>query len=259
LWQELHSRSDNCEPQDFHLILVQGNELFDRLLRFKLKFIGMNTLPEHTFKRYFLTGLFLIVPAWGTVLILYTLLEALENMTVDIVWALYGVKIPGSGIAFFCLLVLWVGMGAAHLIGQRIHQKFEYSLEQIPFVRSIYHTLKSMADVLNFRERFGQSKVVAFPFPREGLWALGFDMGLPPHRLQVAPEGPLVMVFVPTAIHPFTGYLAFVQEGCVSRIQLRPEEAMKMEFSAGLYRPRPGWLSEGRTSVKEQTTTKRDV
>ena len=234
------------------------DELFDKLSRFQLPAYIMSALSAHTFKRYFLTGLFLIIPAWGTVLILYTLLEALEHMTVDIVWALYGVRIPGSGITFFCLLVLWVGMGATHLIGQRIHQKFEYSLERIPFVRSIYHTLKSMADVLKFRDRFGQSKVVAFPFPRDGLWALGFDMGLPPRRLQVAPEGPLVMVFVPTAIHPFTGYLAFVPEGSVHRIQLRPEEAMKMEFSAGLYRPRQGWLSPARSAIKESPATKRD-
>ena len=140
-------------------------------------------------------------------------------------------------------------MGTTYLVGQRIHQKFESSLEQIPFVRSIYHTLKSMADVLKFGERFGQSKVVAFPFPRDGLWALGFDMGLPPRRLQISPEGPLVMVFVPTAIHPFTGYLAFVPEDRLNRIQLRPEEAMKMEFSAGLYRPPSGWLTPARLPI----------
>ena len=197
-------------------------------------------------QRYFLTGLFIIVPAWGTVLILSTLFEALEHMTVDIVWALYGITIPGSGIIFFCLLVVWIGMGTTYLVGQRIHQKFESSLAQIPFVRSFYHTLKSMADVLKFGERFGHSKVVAFPFPRNGLWALGFDMGLPPSRLQISPDGPLVMIFVPTAIHPFTGYLAFVPEDQVNRIQLRPEEAMKMEFSAGLYRPPSGWLTPAR-------------
>ncbi|MEO8327710.1 MAG: hypothetical protein ABI618_17810, partial [Nitrospirota bacterium] len=61
----------------------------------------MNALSDHTFKRYFLTGLFLIIPAWGTLLILYTLLETLEHMTEGIVWALYGVRIPGSGITFF--------------------------------------------------------------------------------------------------------------------------------------------------------------
>ncbi len=206
----------------------------------------MSFFSLHNLQRYFLTGLCIIVPAWGTVLILYTLFEALESMTAGIVWALFGVTLPGSGITFFFLLVLWVGMGTNYLLGQRIYQKFESSLEQIPFVRSIYHTLKSMADVLKFRERFGQSKVVAFPFPRDGLWALGFDMGLPPSRLQVSPDRSLVMIFVPTAIHPFTGYLAFVPEDRVNRIQLRPEEAMKMEFSAGLYRPPSGWLTPAR-------------
>ncbi|MDH5587462.1 MAG: DUF502 domain-containing protein [Nitrospirota bacterium] len=206
----------------------------------------MSYFSFQSLQRYFLTGLFIIVPAWGTVLILYTLFEALEGMTADLVWALFRVTVPGSGITFFCLLVLWVGMGTTYLIGQRIHQKFEASLEQIPFVRSIYYTLKSMADVLKFGERFGHSKVVAFPFPREGMWALGFDMGLPPRRLQISSEGQLIMVFVPTAIHPFTGYLAFVPEDRVNRIQLRPEEAMKMEFSAGLYRPPSGWLTPAR-------------
>ena len=216
----------------------------------------MRFLSIHNLKRYFITGLFIIVPAWGTVLILYTLLEALEHLTVDLVWAIYGITIPGSGITFFCLLVLWVGMGTTYLLGQRIHQKLENYLEQIPFVRSIYLTLKSMADVLKFRERFGQSKVVAFPFPRDGLWALGFEMGFPPHWLQVSPDGPLVMVFVPTAIHPFTGYLAFVPERSVNRIQLRPEEAMKMEFSAGLYRPPFGWLAPARLPARPHPPSK---
>jgi len=225
---------------------MRRRNAFDRIGVYGEKSGFMRSFSLHHLQRYFLTGLFIIIPAWGTVLILYTLFEALDHMTVDIVWALYGVTMPGSGITFFCLLVLWVGMGTTYIIGQRIHQKFESSLEQIPFVRSIYHTLKSMADVLKFSERFGQSKVVAFPFPRDGLWALGFDMGLPPSRLQVSSDGPLVMIFVPTAIHPFTGYLAFVPEDRVNRIQLRPEEAMKMEFSAGLYRPPSGWLTPAR-------------
>ena len=57
------------------------------------------------------------------------------------------------------------------------------------------------------------------------------------------------MVFVPTAIHPFTGYLAFIPERNAQRVQLRPQEAMKMEFSAGFYRPPAGWLSPWLSSV----------
>jgi uncharacterized membrane protein len=71
-------------------------------------------------------------------------------------------------------------------------------------------------------------------------------MGLAPAPLQVVPTGPLVMVFVPTAIHPFTGYLAFVPKGTVHPVSLPPEDAMKMEFSAGLFRPQTAWLTSAR-------------
>ncbi len=210
--------------------------------------VQSETLSFGQLKRYFFTGLFILVPAWGTLLILYTLFDALDHLTVDLIGNLLGMKLPGTGIISFFLLVLWTGLGATHLVGQRVHRAMENSLQRIPFVRSIYHTLKSMADVLKFRERFGHSKVVAFPFPRNGLWALGFDMGFPPTWLQIDPQVRLVMVFVPTAIHPFTGYLAFIPESKLSRIRLRPEEAMKMEFSAGLYRPLAGWLAPASTS-----------
>jgi uncharacterized membrane protein len=54
------------------------------------------------------------------------------------------------------------------------------------------------------------------------------------------------MVFVPTAIHPFTGYLAFVPQGKIHPVNLAPEDAMKMEFSAGLFRPHTAWLTSSR-------------
>ncbi len=126
--------------------------------------------------------------------------------------------------------------------------RIERRLEQIPLVQSIYITLKGMTDLFNFRSRFGHSTVVAFPFPRNGLWALGFVMGAAPPALQVSTLGPLVMIFVPTAIHPFTGYLAFVPEDQLHRLNLMPEDAMKMEFSAGFFKPRRGWLSSPASS-----------
>ncbi len=127
-------------------------------------------------------------------------------------------------------------------------RRFEESLDRIPLVRSIYQTLKGMTDVFHFRERFGHSKVVVFPFPRDGIWAIGFVMGIAPPVLQRPEHEALIMVFVPTAIHPFTGYLAFVPKTKAQAIHLRPQEAMKMEFSAGIYRPPRGWLTPSPSS-----------
>ena len=199
-------------------------------------------------RRYFITGLFVVVPAWGTFLILSTLFVTLDGLWANVLGSHFEVKVPGAGIILLLLLIICGGMAATHFIGQRIVRRFEKALDHIPLVRSIYQTLKGMTDVFQFRERFGSSTVVVFPFPREGVWAIGFVMGMAPPVLQSTGSDPLLMVFVPTAIHPFTGYLAFVPSSNARPIQLRPQEAMKMEFSAGMYKPPRGWLTVSRSS-----------
>ena len=194
-------------------------------------------------KRYFLTGLLVLVPAWGTFLVLHALFVTVDRLLADLLGPVVTSDVPGLGVIFMAGLILLVGIIATQLLGQRLLLRIEAWLLRIPVVRVIYPTLKSMADLFNFRSRFGQSTVVLFPFPRDGLWAIGFIMGLAPPVLQVSPLGRLVMIFVPTAIHPFTGYLALVPEDRVILVNLLPEEAMKMEFSAGLYRPRHAWLT----------------
>lgn len=186
----------------------------------------------------FFTGLLLLVPAWATLLILLTLFGTLDNL----VGAHIPNPVPGLGLLLLVLLVLLTGVIVSHVIGERLMARLEKRLERIPLVQSIYLTLKGMTDLFNFRSRFGKSTVVAFPFPRNGLWALGFVMGPAPAPLQVAPTRRLLMVFVPTAIHPFTGYLAFVPQDQVHSLNLLPEDAMKIEFSAGLFKPKAGWL-----------------
>jgi uncharacterized membrane protein len=190
------------------------------------------------FWRLFIAGLFVLVPAWATFLVLSTLFRTLDNLVGQYMPA----PIPGLGLLLLILLLIAVGVVANHVIGQSLMLSLEDRLQQVPLVQSIYLTLKGMTDVLNYRSRFGRSTVVAFPFPRDGFWALGFVMGTAPTTIQVDPSTTLCMVFVPTAIHPFTGFLAFVPEQELHAINLPPEDAMKMEFSAGFYKPRAGWL-----------------
>lgn len=198
-----------------------------------------------TIQRQFVTGLFILVPAWGTVLILRTLFSTLDQLLGKVFGEAVTTDIPGIGLLSLVTLIVLAGILATHLrLGQRLLQEAEEWLQRVPVVRSVYLTIKSMTDLFQFRSRFNRSTVVVFPFPRDGLWALGFVMGMAPRAIQIAPATPLMMVFVPTAIHPFTGYLAFIPEGSIVAINLPPEEAMKVEFSAGLYRPAPGWLSK---------------
>ena len=188
-----------------------------------------------------LAGLLILVPAWATFLILSTLFHALNELIHDLPWNIGAQQRPGLSLALFLFLVVIIGVIATHVVGRRMITQTERWIEHIPLVRSVYLTLKGMTDLLHFRSRFGRSTVVAFPFPRDGLWAIGFVMGAAPPPLQVAPTH-LLMVFVPTAIHPFTGFLAFVPQPQLRPINLLPEDAIKMEFTAGLYKPETGWL-----------------
>lgn len=193
--------------------------------------------------QYCLAGLLILVPTWATFLILATMFVTLDNLLIDLIGREAESYVPGLGLALLIVFVLSVGAIATHVIGQRLFRWAEAWLERIPLIRSVYLTLKSMTDLLNYRSRFGQSTVVAFPFPRDGLWALGFVMGTAPIPLQIVPATELVMIFVPTAIHPFTGYLAFVPREELKPVNLPPEDALKLEFSAGLYQPGTRWLS----------------
>jgi uncharacterized membrane protein len=192
--------------------------------------------------RHMLGGLLVLVPAWATYLILSKLISTVNHAIEDLLAHLGVMATPAIGFVLFIVLLLLTGTIATHVIGRQILASTEHWIENIPIVRSVYLTLKGMTDLFQFRNRFGRSTVVAFPFPRNGLWALGFVMGAAPARLQIEPSATLCMVFVPTAVHPFTGYLAFVPERHLRPLNLLPEDAMKMEFSAGLYQPRAGWL-----------------
>jgi uncharacterized membrane protein len=202
-----------------------------------------------TLWHYSLAGLLILVPAWATFLILSALLSTVNHVIGDLLRQIGISATPLIGLLLFILLVFTAGAIATHVLGRQTITWTEQRIERIPLVRSIYLTLKGMTDLFQFRSRFGRSTVVAFPFPRDGLWALGFVMGTAPQAIQIEPSVNLLMIFVPTAVHPFTGYLAFVPEQEIRPLNLLPEDAMKMEFSAGFYKPGAGWLSAPKTSA----------
>jgi uncharacterized membrane protein len=195
--------------------------------------------------KYSLAGLLTLVPAWATFLILSTLFHALNELIFDLPWNIETRQSPGLILVLFLLLVVIVGAIATHVVGRHIITQAERWIEHIPLIRTVYITLKGMTDLLNFRSRFGRSTVVAFPFPRDGLWAIGFVMGAAPP--------------VPSRTNKFVhglcahGHPSVHRITCVypqpqlRSINLSPEDAIKMEFTAGLYKPETGWLQAPKT------------
>ena len=188
-------------------------------------------------RRLFLTGLVVVVPIWGTVLILTTLFAALDSAIADLLGPAVSSSIPGLGLLTLLLLILLAGIVASNFFGVRLLKASEAAFLRIPGVRAIYSTFKSLTDIFSFLDRGRENPVVLIPFPREGLYALGLLIGDAPAVLQRSPLGRLRLIFVPTAPHPFTGYLALVLQHELIPLSMEFHDAMKMEFSCGLYLP----------------------
>lgn len=188
-------------------------------------------------RRLFLTGLVVVVPIWGTVLILTTLFRTLDRALADLLGPAVSSSIPGLGLLTLVLVIFLAGILASNFLGVRLLKAGEAALLRVPGVRAIYATFKSLTDIFSFLDRGRDNRVVLIPFPREGLYAIGLLIGDAPEDLQRSAHGRLRLIFVPTAPHPFTGYLALVLQHEVIALSMGFDDAMKMEFSCGLYLP----------------------
>lgn len=193
-------------------------------------------------KRYFITGLLVIVPIWGTILVLKTLFVTLDGILGDIPETYLTQRyVPGVGILVLFLLIILAGLLATNIMGRRVVQLWEALLQRVPLVRGIYTTIKAMMDVLAFQEKTGgtkkYSRVVMIEFPRKGQYALALVTGVTPGEVQDISPDRVINVYVPTSPNPTSGYLLFVPESELIPVSMSVDEAMKMMFSGGMYTP----------------------
>jgi uncharacterized membrane protein len=194
-------------------------------------------------KRYFITGLLVIVPIWGTVLVLKTLFITLDGLLGDFLEKYFPQRyVPGQGLLVLVAVIFLGGLLATNFIGRRIVAFWERILQRVPLVRGIYTTIKSMMDVLSFQDQgkgaAQYSRVVMIEFPRKGQYALALVTGVTPGEVQEISTERVINVYVPTSPNPTSGYLLFVPESELIPVNMSVDEAMKMMFSGGMYTPR---------------------
>jgi uncharacterized membrane protein len=198
---------------------------------------------KRSLKRYFLTGLLVVVPIWGTVLVLKTLFVTFDGLLGDLPERYVTHRYPGLGILLLILVIFVAGLLTTNIIGRRVVTLWEHLLQRVPLVRGIYATIKSMMDVLSFQEkdkgREKYSRVVMIEFPRKGQYALALVTGVTPGEVQHISSDRVINIYVPTSPNPTSGYLLFVPESELIPVSMTVDEAMKMMFSGGMYTPAP--------------------
>jgi len=189
-------------------------------------------------KRYFLTGLLVIIPIWGTILILKTLFVSLDRILGDLLVQLVPSHyVPGLGILALIILVFVTGLFATNFMGRQVVKWWEKCLDRVPLVRGIYSTLKSVMGIVSVSEQASYNRVVMIQFPKNGHYCIAFVTGVTKGEIQDFAQEPLIHVYVPTSPNPTSGYFLLVPEHEVTSIDISVEEAMKLIVSGGLYSP----------------------
>jgi uncharacterized membrane protein len=195
-------------------------------------------------KRYLIAGLLVWVPLGITIWVLHFLLTSLDQVLVVLPESLqprtlFGFDIPGLGVVVAFLILLVTGIVAANFLGQRLIRAWESVLGRIPFVKSIYSSVKQVSDTLLSSKGNAFRKALLVEFPRPGSWTIAFQTGVPAASVAPYLPGDHVSVYVPTTPNPTGGYFLMLPRAQVRELDMTVDEALKYIISMGVVAPRP--------------------
>jgi uncharacterized membrane protein len=193
-------------------------------------------------KKYFITGLLVLVPLIITVWVLSTLINTLDQslLLLPEAWrpkAYFGLEIPGLGALLTLLIIFITGVIATNIFGQQLILLWEALLSRVPVVKSIYSSVKQVSDTLFSDSGNAFRKAVLVQYPREGSWTIAFITGAPGADVSSHLQGEYVSVYVPTTPNPTSGFFLMLPKADVIEIEMSVDQALKYIISMGTVVP----------------------
>lgn len=207
-------------------------------------------------KKYFITGLVILLPLALTIAIVMFMVNLLTTPFVGIVRGILdyfdlldtsflflsaeNIQIVFSKIVILILLFfVTVGLGAfgRWFFVHYMLNLWDYILHRIPLVSSIYKTCKDVINTLFGSKTNSFKQVVLVPFPSQQSWSLGL---LTIENMSGVPKDEtdnIVAVFVPTTPNPTSGFMMMFNEKDVVYLDMKVEEALKYIVSCGVILP----------------------
>lgn len=207
-------------------------------------------------KKYFITGLVILLPLTVTVLVLAFLIRVLTQPFMGFVshflsqWNIvnkgflflspdqvikYGSQLLILLMLFTITLCLgmitrWFFIHALFRLGDKI-------IHKIPIVNTVYKTTQEIIKTIFVSDKNSFKQVVMVPFPSPGVYMLGLIAREAPTQCSQAVNQDLISVLVPTTPNPTTGFLLMFKKEDLIYLDIKPEEAIKCIVSCGVINP----------------------
>lgn len=134
--------------------------------------------------------------------------------------------------------MLFTGMFAANILGQRIVRMWEALMVRIPVVKSIYSSVKQVSDTLLSGSGQSFRKALLVQFPHQEAWTIAFLTGTPSGNVAAhLGEEEYVSVYVPTTPNPTSGYFIMVKKSATRELDMSVDDALKYIISMGVVAP----------------------
>ncbi|MCA1324548.1 DUF502 domain-containing protein [Herbaspirillum sp. alder98] len=193
-------------------------------------------------RKYFITGLLILVPLAITVWVLNLIIGTMDQslLLLPESWrpeAIVGFHIPGLGTILTLLVIFLTGLAARNFIGRQIVSLWEGILTRIPVVKSIYSSVKQVSDTLFSSSGNAFRKAVLIQYPRQGSWTIAFLTGVPGGEVRNHLQGDYISVYVPTTPNPTSGFFLMLPKADSIELDMSVDEALKYIVSMGVVAP----------------------
>jgi uncharacterized membrane protein len=207
-------------------------------------------------KKYFITGLVILLPLVITIAVVIFLVNFLTKPFMGVVSTIlakfniinhgflfltpeqvlsYGSKL----IILICIFLFTVALGiiARWFLIHTLFRLGDKILHRIPIVNTVYKTTQDIIKTLFVSDKNTFKQVVMVPFPRADVFVIGLISRESPKACSQAAGHDLVSVFVPTTPNPTTGFLLMFKPSDLILIDMKPEDAIKYIVSCGVIIP----------------------
>ncbi len=188
------------------------------------------------FKRYFVTGLIIIIPLWLTFFIGMILFNWVTSFTFPILntfmsdkmWIHILTKIISFFVSVASICVL--GFLTNKVLGKTLLNAFEKFIDKVPLIGTVYSAAKQFVGFLFGKDKTKSFKEVVFvPYPNKDFYSTAFKTGE-----QYIKGEKYACVFMPTTPNPTTGFLLLTKEKDIIYTNYTIDQAFQFIISIGV-------------------------
>ncbi len=207
-------------------------------------------------KKYFITGLVILLPLAVTVAIVVLIVNFLTQPFVGLVSDfLKSFDLVNRGFLFlnpqqvlkygsqililFSIFIFTVilGMIARWFFFKTLLNVSDRILHRIPLVNKVYKTTQEIIRTIFASDKNSFKQVVMAPFPKGGAYVIGLVSRESPRVCSSAANAEMLSVLIPTTPNPTTGFLIMYKKEELIFLDLAPEDAIKYIVSCGVITP----------------------